>query len=83
MPQPIPYLAFNGSCAEAMRFYAHALHGMLGIITNRNTPFARIAAHPTIWTASRTPGFSSPTAHLSTLAIAHPACPTKASMASR
>ena len=40
MPQPIPYLAFNGSCAEAMRFYAHALHGMLGIITNRNTPFA-------------------------------------------
>jgi uncharacterized glyoxalase superfamily protein PhnB len=23
---PIPYLSFNGNCAEAMRFYLHAWH---------------------------------------------------------
>lgn len=40
MPQPIPYLAFDGSCAEAMRFYAQVLHGTLGIMTNRQSPFA-------------------------------------------
>ena len=25
MAQAIPYLAFNGDCAEAMRFYEHVL----------------------------------------------------------
>jgi PhnB protein len=40
MLQPIPYLAFDGTCAEAMRFYAKALHGTLGIMTNRQSPFA-------------------------------------------
>jgi PhnB protein len=29
MPQPIPYLSFNGTCAEAMRFYERALDGKL------------------------------------------------------
>lgn len=29
MPQPIPYLSFNGNCAEAMSFYAQALQGTL------------------------------------------------------
>lgn len=29
MPQPIPYLAFDGTCAEAMAFYAEALGGTL------------------------------------------------------
>jgi PhnB protein len=29
MPQPIAYLAFNGNCADAMRFYARALGGTL------------------------------------------------------
>lgn len=41
MAQPIPYLAFNGTCAEAMRFYATVLQGRLGITTTRQTPFAR------------------------------------------
>jgi PhnB protein len=27
MPQPIPYLAFDGNCADAMRFYAKVLEG--------------------------------------------------------
>lgn len=29
MPQPIPYLSFDGNCAEAMQFYAEALTGKL------------------------------------------------------
>ncbi len=40
MPQPVPYLAFDGTCAEAMRFYAQALNGTLGIMTTRQSPFA-------------------------------------------
>lgn len=40
MAQPIPYLAFDGACAEAMRFYAQVLHGKLGMMTNRQSPFA-------------------------------------------
>ncbi|MBV8093988.1 MAG: VOC family protein [Acetobacteraceae bacterium] len=40
MPQPIPYLAFNGSCTDAMRFYAEVLGGKLSIMTNRRSPFA-------------------------------------------
>jgi PhnB protein len=38
--QPVPYLAFDGICSEAMRFYAKVLHGKLGIMTNRQSPFA-------------------------------------------
>jgi PhnB protein len=40
MLQPIPYLAFDGTCAEAMRFYAEVLDGKLGIMTTRESPFA-------------------------------------------
>jgi PhnB protein len=32
MPQPIPYLGFNGNCAEAMRFYEAVLEGKLEIL---------------------------------------------------
>lgn len=32
MPRPIAYLAFNGNCADAMRFYASALGGKLEIL---------------------------------------------------
>jgi PhnB protein len=32
MPHPIAYLAFNGNCAEAMRFYERALDGKLEIL---------------------------------------------------
>ncbi len=31
---PIPYLGFNGDCAEAMRFYATALDGTLEVMMN-------------------------------------------------
>lgn len=41
MPHPIPYLSFDGNCAEAMRFYEKALGGKLeAVITNRQTPYA-------------------------------------------
>jgi PhnB protein len=40
MLQPIPYLAFDGNCADAMRFYAQVLGGELGMMTNRHSPFA-------------------------------------------
>jgi PhnB protein len=32
MPQPVPYLSFNGNCAEAMRHYAQILKGNLQIL---------------------------------------------------
>lgn len=32
MPHPIPYLAFDGTCAEAMRFYERALGGKLELL---------------------------------------------------
>ncbi|HEY6483325.1 MAG TPA: VOC family protein [Steroidobacteraceae bacterium] len=32
MSNPIPYLAFNGNCAEAMRFYERVLGGKLEIL---------------------------------------------------
>ena len=32
MPQPIPYLAFNGNCAEAARFYERVLGAKLEIL---------------------------------------------------
>ena len=34
MPHPIAYLAFNGNCAEAMRFYERVLEGKLEILMN-------------------------------------------------
>jgi PhnB protein len=41
MPQPIPYLSFNGNCADAVRFYERALNGKLeAIIRNADTPWA-------------------------------------------
>jgi PhnB protein len=40
MPQPIPYLAFNGQCAEAMRFYQRVLGGKLGMMSNAQSPMA-------------------------------------------
>lgn len=32
MMQPIPYLAFDGQCAEVMRFYAKVLGVTLGMM---------------------------------------------------
>jgi PhnB protein len=32
MLQPIPYLAFNGNCAEAVRFYERVLGGKLEVL---------------------------------------------------
>jgi len=40
MPQPIPYLAFDGNCAEAMHFYAKALDGKLNLMTFGQSPMA-------------------------------------------
>lgn len=41
MPHPTAYLAFNGNCAEAMRFYESALAGNLEILmTNGQSPIA-------------------------------------------
>lgn len=40
MPQPIPYLAFDGNCAEAMRFYAKVLDGKLDLMTFGQSPMA-------------------------------------------
>jgi PhnB protein len=41
MSQPIPYLSFNGNCAEAMRFYERALGGTLQVLLrNVDSPFA-------------------------------------------
>src|ERR1700733_13867213 len=39
--QPIPYLGFNGNCAEAMRFYETALGGKLEILmSGADSPMA-------------------------------------------
>jgi PhnB protein len=41
MLHPIPYLSFNGNCAEAMRFYERALGGTLEVLMrNADSPFA-------------------------------------------
>ena len=41
MPQPIAYLAFDGNCAEAMRFYEKVLRGKLEMmLTNAESPMA-------------------------------------------
>ena len=41
MPQPTAYLAFDGNCAEAMRFYEQVLGGKLqALISNGQSPMA-------------------------------------------
>jgi PhnB protein len=41
MPHPIAYLAFNGNCAEAVRFYESALGGKLEILmSGADSPMA-------------------------------------------
>src|SRR4051812_45686786 len=41
MPQPIPYLAFNGNCAEAARFYERVLGAKLEILmSGADSPMA-------------------------------------------
>ncbi len=41
MLQPIPYLSFNGNCAEAMRFYERVLGGKLDLLLrNADSPMA-------------------------------------------
>ncbi len=39
--QPIPYLSFDGNCAEALAFYEKALGGKIGfVMTNGQSPMA-------------------------------------------
>jgi PhnB protein len=39
MPQPIPYLSFNGNCTEAMRFYEKTFQGKLeALMSYGDTP---------------------------------------------
>ena len=41
MTQAIAYLAFNGNCAEAMRYYEHALGGKLEVLmSGADSPMA-------------------------------------------
>jgi len=40
MPQVIPHLAFNGNCADAMRFYAKVLGGKLDLLTFGQSPMS-------------------------------------------
>ena len=41
MPQPIAYLAFNGNCADAMRFYEDVLGGKIEILmSGADSPMA-------------------------------------------
>lgn len=41
MPHPTAYLAFDGNCREAMRFYEQALDGTLEVLmTNGESPLA-------------------------------------------
>jgi PhnB protein len=40
MPQPVPYLAFDGNCTDAMRFYAKVLDGKLDLLTFGQSPMA-------------------------------------------
>jgi PhnB protein len=41
MPTLVPYLTFDGNCAEAMRFYEKVLNGKLeALITNGQSPVA-------------------------------------------
>lgn len=41
MPQPIAYLAYDGSCTDAMRFYERALNGKLEVLmSGADSPMA-------------------------------------------
>jgi PhnB protein len=40
MPAPDAYLFFDGTCAEAMRFYARTLGGQLDMMTHAQSPIA-------------------------------------------
>src|SRR5258708_13416670 len=40
MPQPIPYLAFDGNCADGMRFYANVVEGKLEMLTFGQSPMS-------------------------------------------
>jgi PhnB protein len=41
MLQPIPYLSFNGNCADALRFYERVLGGKLELLLrNADSPMA-------------------------------------------
>lgn len=41
MPQPIAYLAFDGNCADAMRFYERTLGGKIeAMMSNAESPWA-------------------------------------------
>src|SRR5262252_7944151 len=41
MPVPIPYLAFNGNCAEAIRFYERVLGGKIEMMmSGADSPMA-------------------------------------------
>jgi PhnB protein len=45
MLHPIPYLSFNGNCAEAMRFYERVLDGKLELLMRTaDTPMAALAS---------------------------------------
>ena len=50
MPQPIPYLAFNGNCADAMRFYERVLGGKLEVLmSGADSPMALVDKFGTPW----------------------------------
>jgi uncharacterized glyoxalase superfamily protein PhnB len=50
MPCPIPYLAFDGRCADARRFHERALHGKLELLLrNADSP---MALQPMFWAAT-------------------------------
>ena len=38
MPQTVPYLFFDGKCAEAMKFYEQTLRGKLTLMKHSETP---------------------------------------------
>ena len=48
MPHPIPYLGFNGNCAEAMRFYERALDGKLETLS-APAGKSKLWTHPTLF----------------------------------
>ncbi|MBL0077281.1 MAG: VOC family protein [Rhodocyclaceae bacterium] len=49
MPHPIAYLAFNGNCADAMRFYETALESKLQtLLTTGESPMAAMCPPDTL-----------------------------------
>ena len=53
MHQLNAYLFFDGTCADAMRFYERALGGKLDLITHANSPVADKTPPPAPGTADR------------------------------